>query len=74
MQANRGLVQYVKNAAQIRAKLRSQPNSLRFPAAQRFGRAPKRQVAESDGLHETQSLLNLRNETGGYRLVPAFES
>ena len=69
MQADRRLIQHVKNAAQIRAELRSQPDSLRFAAAQRFGRTPKREITESDLLHEKQSLLNFGNKPGGNRLM-----
>src|SRR5215813_6737128 len=63
MQTNRWLIQDVKHAAQIRAELRSQTDSLGLTATQGFCRPPKREITESDSFHETQSLLNLRNET-----------
>ena len=39
MQTNGWFIQDVENAAQIRAELRRQANTLRFAAAQSFGRS-----------------------------------
>ena len=46
---------------------------MRLAAAQRFRGAPQREITESDRFHETQSLLNFRDETGGDCFVRAFE-
>ncbi len=56
MKADRRLVENVKNAAQIRAELGRQPDSLRFTAAQGFGRATQRKVTQTDVLHEPEPL------------------
>src|SRR3954471_20904041 len=47
MKADRRLVQNVKNTPQIRAGLGRQPDSLRFTAAQRFGRAAERKITKA---------------------------
>ena len=73
VQTDGWFIQHVKNAAQIRTKLRSQTDSLRLAAAQCFRRTSKRKVTESDFFHETQSLLNFGNEASGYRLIRSFE-
>ena len=73
MQTDGRLVEHVKDAAQIRAELRRQANPLRFAAAQRFGRTPEREITEPDVLHETQTLLNFRNEIGRDGLLRSAE-
>ena len=73
MQTDRRFVEHVEDPAQVRAKLRGQPNSLRFAATQRFCRTPEREITKSDLFHETQSLLDLGNKTGCDRLVRVFE-
>ena len=72
MQADRWLVQHVKNAAQIRTELRRETDPLRFAAAQGFRRASEREIAKPNIFHEPKALLNLRHEIGGDRLlIPA---
>src|SRR5947208_4401699 len=73
MQTDRRFVEHVEDPAQVRAKLRGQPNALRFAATQRFCRTPEREITKSDLFHETQSLLDLGNKTGCDRLVRVFE-
>ena len=73
MQTDGWFIQHVKNAAQIRTKLRGQTNSLRLAAAQCFRRTSERKITESDLFHETQSLLDLGNKTSCYRLMRIFE-
>src|SRR5205807_2391218 len=62
MQTDSRLVEDIEYAAQVRAELCGQSNSLRFPAAQRFRRTPERKITETDLLHETQSLLDFGNK------------
>src|SRR5207249_4773214 len=57
----------------FRSISRSEPNSLRFAAAQCFCRTPQREITKSNLFHETQSLLNLGQKTGCDGLMRAFE-
>jgi len=54
MQANRRLIKDVTDAAQVRAELRCEPNSLRLAAAQCRGRAIECQIREADLFKEPQ--------------------
>ena len=74
MQADGRFVEDVKNAAQIRAELRRQPNALRFAAAQRLRRTAQREITEPDVLHELEALLNFRHEIGGDRFLVAAKT
>src|SRR5437764_13680044 len=73
MQADGRFVQDVEDPAQVRPKLRGQPDSLRFAAAQCFCRPPEREITKSDFFHETESLLDLGQKTGCDRLMRDFE-
>ena len=74
MKPDGGLVEHVKNAAQIRAELRGQTDPLRFAAAQRLRGPPERKVAQADVFHEMQSLLNLGNQVRRDRLMRSAET
>ena len=62
MQTDRRLIENVEDAAQIRTKLRRQPDALRFAAAQGFRRTSQREITEPDILHELEPLRDLRHE------------
>ena len=65
MQPDRRLVEHVKDAAQIRAELRGESNSLRFAAAQRFCGTAEREITEPDVLHEIEGAARISgNEIG----------
>src|SRR5947207_11797018 len=73
MQADGRFVQDVEDPAQVRPKLRGQPDSLRLAAAQCFCRPPEREITKSDFFHETESLLDLGQKTGCDGLMRVFE-
>src|SRR5437762_11373400 len=73
MQADGRFVQDVEDPAQVRPKLRGQPDSLRLAAAQCFCRPPEREITKSDFFHETESLLDLGQKTGCDHLMRVFE-
>src|SRR5207237_8413488 len=74
MQANGWLVQDIKYATQIGAKLRSQTNSLRFAAAQSFRGTAKREITKPDVFHENQTLADLRKQFRRDRTLVAPKS
>ena len=59
VEADRGLVEDVEHADQLRADLRREPQPLRFAAAERRGRAVELQVADADVLEKGQALADL---------------
>src|SRR5438270_11581407 len=73
MQADGRFVQDVEDPAQVRPKLRGQPDSLRLAAAQCFCRPPEREITKSDFFHETESLLDLGQKTGCDGLMRVFD-
>ena len=46
---------------------------MRFAAAQSFRRTAEREITQPDVFHETQPLLNFRDEIGRDRFLGAFE-
>ncbi len=74
MQTDRGLIEHVEDAAQIRTKLRREPNALRLTAAQGLRRTAEREIAQPDVFHELETLLNLRHEIGGNRFLISTEA
>src|SRR5438105_8275270 len=73
MQSDGRFVQDVEDPAQVRPKLRGQPDSLRLAAAQCFCRPPEREITKSDFFHETESLLDLGQKTGCDGLMRVFD-
>ena len=73
MQTDGRFVEHVKDAAQIRTKLRGQTDSLRLAATQCFCGTPKSEITEPDLFHESQSLLNFRDKTCGDCLMRSFK-
>ena len=69
VQADGGLVEHVKNAAQARADLRGQADALAFAAGERGGVAVEREVVEADGAEEFEALGDFAaNALGDERL------
>jgi hypothetical protein len=60
VKTNAGLIEHVKDAGQIRTKLRREPNTLRLAARQRFGGAIEREIGKANMIEELQSLFDLR--------------
>ena len=72
VQANGRLVQNVKHAAEIGAKLGRQADALGLAAGKGGGAAAQLQVAQSDLAQELQALPNLRQDVArDFRLAPA---
>ena len=62
MQADRRLVEHVKHAGEIGAKLRGEPDALGLATGERLGRAVEREIAEADVFEKLQPLLDLRDD------------
>ena len=62
VQADRGLVEDVEHADELRADLRREPQSLRLAARERRRRAVELQVADADVVEEGQSLADLLDD------------
>ena len=60
MQSDRGLIQHVQHAAQLRSNLRRQPNALPLAARQRCRRAIERDISQPHRIQKLQPLHNLR--------------
>jgi hypothetical protein len=72
MQADGRLVEHVEDALQLRAKLRREPDALRFATGQRRRRAIQREITEPD-LHEKfEPLDDLRQNIAGDARFAAF--
>src|SRR5690349_9688078 len=65
MQPDRWFVEHVKNAAQLRSDLRRETDALAFAARQRRRRTIESQIAKSDGLEETKTVLDLAQYPAG---------
>ncbi len=65
MQSNRGLVQDVEHAGQLRADLRGQPDALRLAAGERRCRPVEREIAEPDVIQEAQAILEFLEDRLG---------
>src|SRR5208282_5218928 len=65
MQADRGLVQHVKDSRQPRPYLRGQPDALAFAARQRARGARQGQIFQADILEESQALVDLLEDALG---------
>ena len=65
MQADRRLVEHVEHAAQLRANLRGQTNALAFAAGKRRRRAVERNVIQSHGIQELQTLDHFVHDAPG---------
>ena len=73
MQTDRRLVQHVEHAAQSRANLRRQPNSLRFATGKRCRGTIERQVAKPDGEKKIDALGNFRKRPPSDFALPQIE-
>src|SRR5262249_25746712 len=62
VQSDGGLVEHIKNAAQLRSNLRSQPDALAFSAGKRGSRTVERDVAEADGIQKLQAFNDFMND------------
>ena len=67
VQADRGLVQHVAHALQVRAHLRGETDALRLTARERRCGAIELQVTEPDALEELQPRANLGQQIAGDR-------
>src|SRR5262249_61729598 len=65
MQANRWLIQNVKDAAQTRTNLRGQADALAFTPGKRGRRAAQRHVSQPDGVEKLQAFDDLGEHAGG---------
>ena len=74
MQADGRLIEHVKHTTQVRTKLSRQTNSLRFTTAQGFGGAAESEITETDVFHETQPLLNFRQQFRSNGLCHALKT
>ena len=63
MQADRGLIQHVKNAGQAGANLRRQTDALAFTAGQRARRARQGQIIKPDIVQETETFVDFLQDT-----------
>ena len=62
VEADRGLVEDVHDADQVRADLGREPDPLRLAARQRAGAAAQREVADADVLEEGEALGDLAHD------------
>ena len=74
VQADGGLVQNVKNATEVRAELRRQPNALGFAAAEGGHAAAELEVTKADIIQKLQALTNLGNDIARDHTGAAFEA
>ena len=73
VQADRRLVEHVEDAGQVGADLRRQADALPFPAGQRRGAAPQRQVADADVVEEAQAVADLAQQPAGDEVLALGE-
>ena len=67
VEADRGLVEHVHDADQVRADLGRQPDPLRLAAGQRARRAGQREVADADVVEEGEPFGDLAHDQPGDR-------
>ena len=70
VQADRRLVEHVKDAGQVRADLRRQADTLALAAGERRRTAPQRQVPDADVVQKSQPFLNLLQDAFGNDRFP----
>src|SRR5439155_18405884 len=73
MQADRGLVEHVEHAAQLRADLCRQPNALAFAARERGGGAVEAQITQANAAQILQPLADLVDDATGEDLFARAE-
>src|SRR5207245_3834945 len=73
VQADRGLVEHVEDAAQLRADLRRQPNALAFAARERGGGAVEAQITQANAAQILQALADLVDDATGENLFARAE-
>src|SRR5688572_33302499 len=73
VQADRGLVEDVHDAAEPRADLAREADALRLAARERLGAAVERQVVEADVYQEAEPVGDLLDDLGRDLLPPALE-
>jgi len=73
MEADGRLIEHVKHAAQIRAKLRCEPDALGFAARQRGNTTTELEIPKPDFTEEFQALANFRKNVAGDFRRAAFE-
>jgi hypothetical protein len=69
VEPDRGLVQDVEHAHQLRADLRREPDPLRLSAGERVRGAVERQVVQADVDHELEALADLLQDAARDRLL-----
>ena len=73
VQTDRGFVQHVEHPHEARPDLRRQPDPLSFPAGERRGAPPEREVVEPDIQQEAQAGVDLLEHPLGDRGLPVVE-
>src|SRR6185312_1196971 len=73
VEADRGFIQHVENAAQFRSNLRGEANPLRFPARKRGRAAIKTQIVQPDGFEEFQTAADFIHDAARDLQLAVFE-